>query len=40
MQGTAAVIHDLSRGCSVDDIVKVATIAAYQAGSTSSAGYN
>ena len=40
LQGTAAVIHDLSRGCSVDDIVKVATIAAYQAGSTSSAGYN
>ena len=40
LQGTAAVIHDLSRGCSVDDIVKVATIAAYQAGSISSAGYN
>ena len=40
LQGTAAVIHDLSRGCSVDDIVKVATIAAYQAGPTSSAGYN
>ena len=31
LQGTAAVIHDLSRGCSVDDIVTVATIAACQA---------
>ena len=38
LQGTAGVIHDLSRGCSVDDIVAVATIAAYQAGA--SAGYN
>ena len=31
LQGTAGVIHDLSRGCSVDDIVTVATIAACQA---------
>ena len=31
LQGTAGVIHDLSRGCSVDDIVAVATIAACQA---------
>ncbi len=30
LQGTAGVIHDLSRGCSVDDIVTVATIAACQ----------
>ena len=40
LQGTAGVIHDLSRGCSVDDIVTVATIAACQAASQSSAGYN
>ena len=38
LQGTGGVIHDLSRGCSVDDIVTVATIAACQAGS--SASYN
>ena len=31
LQGTAGVIHDLSRGCSTDDIVTVATIAACQA---------
>ena len=39
LQGTGGVIHDLSRGCSVDDIVTVATIAACQAAG-SSAGYN
>ena len=38
LQGAAGVIHDLSRGCSVDDIVTVATIAACQA--PASAGYN
>ncbi len=38
LQGTAGVIHDLSRGCSVDDIVTVATIAACQA--VRSSGYN
>ena len=31
LQGTAGVIHDLSRGCDVDDIVTVAVIAACQA---------
>ncbi len=31
LQGTARVIHDLSRGCSVDDIATVAVIAACQA---------
>ena len=35
LQGTTGVIHDLSRGCSVDDIVTVATIAACQAASGS-----
>ena len=30
LQGTAGVIHDLSRGCDVDDIVNVAVIAACQ----------
>ena len=38
LQGTSGVIHDLSRGCSVDDIVTVATIAACQA--TGSPSYN
>ncbi len=32
LQGLGGVIHDLSRGCSVDDIVNVAVIAALQAG--------
>lgn len=31
LQGLNGVLHDLSRGCSVDDIVNVATIAALQA---------
>jgi phosphotransacetylase len=31
LQGINGVLHDLSRGCSVDDIVNVATIAAVQA---------
>ncbi len=35
LQGTGGVIHDLSRGCSVDDIVTVATIAACQAAGSS-----
>ena len=31
LQGTAGVIHDLSRGCDVDDVVNVTVIAACQA---------
>ena len=40
LQGTAGVIHDLSRGCGVDDIVTVATIAACQAARDTGAGSN
>ena len=43
LQGTASVIHDLSRGCTVDDIITVAAIAACQAaqaGRTRSTGHN
>ena len=32
LQGTAGVMHDVSRGCGSDDIVTVATIAACQSG--------
>ena len=32
LQGLDGILHDLSRGCSVDDIVNVAVIASLQAG--------
>jgi phosphotransacetylase len=32
LQGMDGVLHDLSRGCSVDDIVNVSVIAALQSG--------
>ena len=38
LQGLNGVLHDLSRGCSTDDIVNVATIAALQAGSGTQPG--
>jgi phosphotransacetylase len=31
LQGLDGVLHDLSRGCSVDDIVNVAVISSLQA---------
>jgi len=34
LQGLSKPIHDLSRGCSADDIANVALIAGYQAGAT------
>jgi len=30
LQGLGGILHDLSRGCSVDDIVNVAVIASLQ----------
>ena len=38
LQGTAGVIHDLSRGCRADDIVTVAVIASCQATAAAAAG--
>jgi phosphate acetyltransferase len=38
LQGLAHPMHDLSRGCSVEDIITVSAIAALQAGGLAASG--